>query len=399
MSHAAARTVVNPTGGTASGSFDAAENSAPFAGLLESVTIDPVVDFSFDGAIRREDIAAAWTWVCRDLAPEICSGGNVPADTLARATPELLTRWAAAQELADQSEDQARRLRAQLGGEGHLEHLPKVYTALQHVGLLGKGQALGRVINDLGEDEKIITAIRSLPLKSATATALFMTALMGQVANPARLMIAVSKIAGGASELRLRRAGFAPTIEAILVQAQNQLHLINPLGTFADVDLTCRGLERYHRLSRSVAGYIELVQRGEWGRALAELTKAASRRLEPRLHQVCPEIAASFREQSGDASVAFEQRLAAISGTYLLAAVRDCRDSLAVNATFDQAWHQSGQLIDSCLNRGLEQMRAGRKDPAAMLRLDTAAKLSEIRFGPEYAERFRKTMDNARRQG
>ncbi|MCS6760771.1 MAG: hypothetical protein MO846_01245 [Candidatus Devosia symbiotica] len=41
-----------------------------------------------------------------------------------------------------------------------------------------------------------------------------------------------------------------------------------------------------------------------------------------------------------------DKLLAAISDIYLLATVRECRASMALNAVFDQAWSQSGEVLE-----------------------------------------------------
>ena len=90
--------------------------------------------------------------------------------------------------------------------------------------------------------------------------------------------------------------------------------------------------------------------------------------------------------------------LAAISGIYLLNAIRDSRDSLALNALFDQAWVQSGEALETHLQRNLELLRQNPADPVVGKRLDAGIKMAEIRFNPEYAETLKRARMAAERR-
>ena len=90
-----------------------------------------------------------------------------------------------------------------------------------------------------------------------------------------------------------------------------------------------------------------------------------------------------------------DQLLAALNGIYLLATLRDCKDSLALNAAFEQTWLQSGQALELHLNRNLELLRANPDDAAIGKRLDVGIKMAEIRFNPEYAETLRRARATA----
>ena len=39
-------------------------------------------------------------------------------------------------------------------------------------------------------------------------------------------------------------------------------------GSFADIDLTCRAIDRFHRLLRAVTGYVELTRLSRWSGAV-----------------------------------------------------------------------------------------------------------------------------------
>ncbi|MGN6488279.1 MAG: hypothetical protein ACTHLT_10735, partial [Devosia sp.] len=83
---------------------------------------------------------------------------------------------------------------------------------------------------------------------------------------------------------------------------------------------------------------------------------------------------------------------------YVLATVRDCRDSLALNALFDQTWQQVGQALEIHVQRNLELFRSKPSDRVTGQRLDAAIKMAELRFNGEYAEVLRRARDSAERR-
>src|SRR5690606_9027692 len=157
-----------------------------------------------------------------------------------------------------------------------------------------------------------------------------------------------------------------------------------------DIDLTCRALERFHRLVRAVTGYVELQRGSRWSQTLGGLTKQVSDRVEQRLKNVVPDMNMSMRRgREGADRLDDDRLLAALNGVYLLATLRECKDSLALNALFEQAWSQSGQALELHLNRNLDLLRANPADTVIAHRLETGIKMAEVRFNPEYAETLR----------
>jgi hypothetical protein len=194
------------------------------------------------------------------------------------------------------------------------------------------------------------------------------------------------------------RAGFGPLVDACLAHAQNQIPALSQTGTFGDMDLVCRSVDRFHRLLRAVTGYVEMPRNSRWAMIAAALTKAASERIEPKLRNVAPDLNVALRRREGTDRVDGDQILLALNGIYLLATVRDSRDSLAVNAVFDQAWAQTGQALEIHIERNLETLRRNPADKGSSVRLDAALKMAEVRFNQEYAETMRRAKDVAERR-
>jgi len=364
----------------------------PFAGLIDPVLVDAPCDFPFDGSVARDHAAAAWIWIGRDVAPDVIDfarvkDGSLSADEIEPHLPQVLARAHEIHEAAGADFDSGRRLRAQLGGEEAFERLPVVLNAVRNRALIEKAGIFGRALNGLADEAAIATALQSMPLKDGAATALLMHAAIGQVANPAKLVTAALKLSGSPAEASIRRAGFTTLFDAMLAHAQNQLRSVQPNGAFPDIDLTCRAMERFHRLVRAVTGYVELERAGRWSHVLAALTKKVSERVEPRLRAVSSDVVTALR--SAD-RLDEDRLLSALNGMYLLATLRDCKDSLALNALFEQAWSQSGEALELHLKRNLELVRANRDDALAAKRLETGIKMAELRFNADYAETLRR---------
>ncbi len=383
----------------ASQSRVALQSVKPFFGMIDAVIVEAPAEFVFPGAILREHAAAIWTWITRDLAHDLIDT-TLPADDptalplLEAAMPEILSRIRGAVSGASTSFEAERRIKTQIGGEQVWERLPVVMNALKHRALLEKAKAFGRATNGIQDEAALGMALQSMPLQDQSAYALLMQAAVGQVANPSRLVAAVIRIAGDGGEAVVARAGFAPLIDALLAHAQNQIAPLIQVGAFADIDLICRSIERFHKLIRSVNGYIELSRGSRWTQVIASLIKVVSARIEPRLRDVAPDVNFAMRKaREGADRLDRDQLLAALNGVYLLATVRECRDSLAVNQLFDQIWTQTGQALEMHITRTLDTLRDNPGDPISAARLDAGIKMAELRFNADYADVLRRARD------
>jgi hypothetical protein len=378
---------------------------SPFAGLIDAVMVEGPVSFLFPGSVVRSSAQAGWTWVYRDLCNDIISGDDVAAGLLTPAAldallPQVMTRIKEGLSVADADQDSRQRLRAMLGSDEARDALPVILAALRARHLLAKAKAFGKAVNTIGEDSALGVALQSMPLQDPPLAALLFHAAMGQIVNPTRLITTIIKLSGGAGETVIARAGFGPLVDAMLSHAQNQLHLLQPGGPFADIDLICRALDRYHRLVRALTGYMEFERGSRWANVMSTLTWQVSERIEPRLREIVPDINYALRRgREGTIDRLDNDRiLAAINGVYLLATVRDCRDSMALNATFDQAWSQSGEALETQLQRNLDLLRANPSDQIIGARIDASIKMAEVRFNPEYAETLRRARASAERR-
>ena len=376
----------------------------PFAGVLDLVIVQDPVQFAFAGSVLRSHAEAAWTWVHRDLCaeligPEFLADGSYSAANLEAIMPQVLLRMKDGLEAALADPEKDRRLRATLGSSEARDALPGIVMALRSRALLTKAQAFGKAINAMTDDAVIGAALQSMPLKDPVLSALLFHAALPQIGNPTRLATAIIKLCGNATEASVIRMGFSPVIDAVLAHAQNQLFALQPTGPFADIDLICRSLDRFHRLVRSMTGYIEFSRGSRWALILAAITKQVSDRIEPRLRDVVSDVNLAMRRgREGHDRVDNDGILAAINGVYLLATIRECRDSLALNALFEQSWSQSGEALEMHLQRNLDMIRQNPSDANAGARLDAGIKMAEVRFNPEYAETLRRARASAERR-
>lgn len=380
--------------------------SIPFLGLIDSVLVGDGGLYEFDGAIPHEHAASAWIWMRRDLAHDLFDepmGEDRPEarPALEAVLPELLARADKAVAASRTSHDAERRLRMQLGGQNAWRHLPQVVSALRSRTLLEKAQNLGGAINTMQDEAQLADALRAMPLGDQHLAALLMQAMVGQVANPSVLITAATKVAGSETEISVTRAGFGPLVDAILAHAQNQVRLLMQVGPFADVDMLCRALDRFHRLHRAVHGLLDLNPKGRWAMIAGGLTKTASDRIAPRIRTVLFDLNRALRRQREGMPdrLDSDQILVALGSVYMLKSVREARDSLALNAIFDRMWAQVGQALEIHIDRNLDILRKDPDDGITAERLDAAIKMAEVRIGSEYAEVMRKARDSAGRRG
>ena len=368
---------------------------------IAPVLVEDGATFAFDGALEKRHARAIWIWLARDVGPDLLdSAGRDPGvGGLEAIAPPLLARAREIVAAARPGSDAELRLKAQIGAGHAWDRVPVMLGALKCLPLFGKAIAFGRAINAIEDESALIAALESMPRHDAKLSALLMMAAMGQVAAPGRIVLAAISIAGGESETALERAGFSPLVEAILAQAQNLVPHIRQTGVFADIDLACRAIERFHRLLSAVNVYVELTHQGRWSSTIGGLIRSASADLEPRLRQLPSDVNRSLRRARDAADrLDAEGLLAALNGVYLLGAVRECRDSLALNEAFDEAWVHAGERLEFHLTRTMDALRETPGDTILAERLDVGIKMAEVRFGADYADALRTGRDAAIRR-
>jgi hypothetical protein len=374
--------------------------SGVFCGLIDPVIVPSPTPYTFDGSVDLSTTRAIWTWYTRDLARELLPKGEASTSAeLEAAQPAILVRLRDQLAAIANDAEAKRRLKVQIGGDEIYDRLPVVLHALKHRALLPKAQAFGRAANTMPDEAGLLVALQSMPLADRATTALLLHAALGQVVSPGKLMIASIRLAGGANEAALVRAGLAPMVDGILAHAQAQTTAMQMQGPFADIDRACRAIERFHKLIRALSAYVEIPRGSPWSKVLGTLTTDASRRIEMRLKDVVTDLNLAMRRRSdGHDRIDADQMLAALNGMYLLVTLRESKDSLAINAMFEQAWTQTGQALEIHITRNLDAVRSNPADAVADERLESAIKMAELRFNPEYADTLRRARTAAHRR-
>ncbi len=378
-----------------------------FLAAFDHVLVDPPVYHHLGGAIDKDLAKTIWKWIARDLAPDevarladAIESGAEPRSAVVLMLPEILDRLKANAAAEKEDWEAERRNTMQMGGEQARQRLPYLIMAMRRHALLEQAVNFGKAVGKLQDETTLTVALQTVNMSNQLTRALWMQAMVGHMANPSRVMAAVTRIAGGNTESHIANSGYAPLVEAILSHAQSQIGRLSPQpGMFADHDLACKAIDRFHRLMRSVSYNLEIDRKSLWGTIITDLTARFSERLERPMKEISLHVTQALRRpRDGVDKLDPGDVLMALNGLYLLLTIRKSRDSLAVNALLDKAWSDTGQAVEVLVTRALDYFRANPADPVARERLDAGIKMAEIRYNPEYADILRRARDGADRR-
>ncbi len=374
--------------------------------LLGPVLVHSPVLFVSDGAIERQHVLAVMSWLSRDIdrnlierSLAIISKGNQD-QSFSRLSLQIAEMISKEQELAEKSAEAARRLQIQIGGEEVFSRLRIIESAFRNYQLLEKAVAYGRAINGINDENSMKMALQTFPLDDPMVSVLMMQAAIGQIANPVRLMCAVMMLSEGQTQKAVSKAGFSPIVDAMFAHAQNQMApFMEKDNRFADIDLICRSLDRYHRLIRAISNITENDKGCRWAQMVAAIVRRMSELIEPRLGRVDSDIRQALRKpRTGPDVIDAGLLLDALNGLYLLASVREALDALALNSLVTRLWSDVGKVLEVLIDRNLEAFKNFPEDEAAAKRLDTSIKMAKVRFNPEYAGIIIRARDGATRR-
>ncbi len=384
---------------------DAKRDGEIVTGLIGPVLVQQPVLFLSQGAIDRERAISVWTWLVRDVDPSLSQEAQTALshegtqETRAALCTKISSLIAQRIAQAKENADLDRRLTIQLGGREVRARLGQVKNAFKYYQLLPKAVAFGRAINGVRDENSLKLALKSFPVNDPGVFALMMQAAIGQITNPNRLLCVILSLSGGETQAAVTQAGFAPVLEAMIAHAQNQLWVFsNSFGTFTDVDLVCQALERYHRLVRAISTITDGDKNSQWAQKVSGLTRRMSELIEPRLTNVDALIRQALRKpRIGPDRIDPDLLLDALNGMYLLVAVREARDSLALNSIVNNIWNETGKALEVLISRNLEAFRDAPENDMIAQRLNAGIKMAEVRFNPEYADILKRARDGASR--
>ena len=378
-----------------------------FLAAFEDVLVNPPVYHHLGGAFDRDIAKSIWTWLARDLAPseaariaDAIESGAEPTAAFILMLPEILERLKENAAAEKDDIEAERRNTLQMGGEEARQRLPYVIMAMRRQALLEQARNFGKAIGKLQDEATLGVALQTINITNLLTRALWMQAMAGYMSNPSRIMAAVVRLSGGNTVVHVSHAGYAPLVEAILSHAQSQIGRLSlQPGMFADHDLACKSIDRFHRLMRSISYNLEIERKSLWGTVITDLTARFSERLERPMKEISLHVTQALRRpRDGVDKLDPGDVLMALNGLYLLITIRKCRDSLAVNALLDKAWSDTGQAVEVLVTRALDHFRANPTDPVARERLEAGIKMAEIRYNPEYADILRRARDGAGRR-
>lgn len=374
-------------------------------GLLGPILVNGRPHFDPVGAIVLPEAATIWTWLERDIILDLSRKAahalqqDGEPDTLAEFSRTIATAITEQLQLAQEDPELGRRTRVQIGDDVAHSHLKYVANGFRCHPYLAKAVAFGRALHQQREDQAISVSLNSFPARQSPLMPMLMHATIGQVANPARIVTVITQLAGGATERALTQSGFDTVLDALAAHAQHQLSLIQDEGRFADMDLACRAVARFHTLIRSMSIVGENDGHSRWAVQSAKLISHVSDQLGPRIKRIEADVRQSLRpSRSAGGAAETDMLLEALNGLYLLSTVREARDSLGVNSVLESAWTQTGQVLETLITRNLEAFKAEPGNELTARRLNAAINMARIRFNPEYADVIAKAMQGASRR-
>jgi hypothetical protein len=361
-----------------------------------------------DTAVRVAHVEAFWVWFKRDVAPDIAvnieARAVVPDQTaLGALRPDAAKIADAASYALDSARESGHlgRLAVQVGGDEIISILPFMATALRNVEFIVKAGAFGRAINTLDAQPPVEQAVKALSFADPQLRRIWTLAAFRSIANPRQFFDALVAIAGGGHQSHLEGAGQLHWINAAIIDVQRQVLILEKrMGLYADIDLACRAIARFDAISRAIGLCLDLSPDSRWMSALSTLTRQASSAIDPLLSDVGRDVVQCMRPpRDGADRLAPDQVLTALNGMHLLAAVRNCRESLALNSTFERIWSDVGKGLELLLGRAVDAYRDA--DPVNQVprkRLDAGILIARLRFGDEYARILERSRESIKKR-
>lgn len=385
-----------------------AKSDIAFERLLKSVAVVLTQDkpLVLGASLSKKHLLKFWEWVQRDLDAEFVAEMNSALGGSAAPTEQEIEAQLNAladivepiRENAILDDESRRRLSIQIGGAEVFDSLSTLLLVFRYLAFINSGYLLGHELRSIADVETFSYALEQAHFPSQEVKKLWCLAFVGAIPKAEILANALAQKTPAKNENAIRATGLGEYFDALVIEAQRQIETVEQqTGTFRDVDLICRSIDRFHHICRSLQFNLDLPKTTAWVRHLEDLIKRAAIALNGRFSDVVKDVGKVLRPAQGTNKTHLDPNevLQAYNGLYILAATRAARESLAVNAVVERAWRDVGQALEVMVDRIFEhyKMVAG-TDPFATAQADVAIKFCSIRFGDEYAQVLKRNKQN-----
>jgi hypothetical protein len=385
-----------------------AKSDIAFERLISAISVILTQDkpLIVGASLSKKHLMKFWEWVQRDVDRDTVSAINdVLGADKAPSEREIETQLNSLIELVEPiyeaalaDNERRRRLSIQLGGPEVFDSLGTCLLVFKYIAFINSGFLLARELRRNAEVETFSYALDQAQFPSQEAKKLWCLAFIRGIPKAELLANALAQKFTTKTENAIRATNLGEYLDALVIEAQKQIETIEQqTGTFRDVDLICRSIDRFHHISRSLQFNLDLPKTTPWVRHLEDLIKRAAIALNGRFNDVVKDVNKVLRPAQGTDKTHLDPNdvLQAYNGLYILTATRAARESLAVNAVVERAWRDVGQGLEVMVDRIFEHYKvvAG-TDPFATAQADVAIKFCSIRFGDEYAQVLKRNKLN-----
>ncbi|PLX39074.1 MAG: hypothetical protein C0606_00580 [Hyphomicrobiales bacterium] len=386
---------------------------------------DPFTQFLFDGSsglkfpgrIARSSLKPIWIWITRDVVPgrvdqlmhefNLKSGNFEESDIAAcgeKLRGEVLpTVRAHLKELREVPRGYA-RLASQLGGMSVIKDLEDLLAIdARYPVLAAVLEQMPDVItaHDIEKDSPVTNRIRRFLTESSGDGDWLAVALLARLDHPA-LLVPLAVVLGGTDNGKaLASTPFSVFVRLALHQleyavakVQHDLHVRVP------TDQLLESLRAYHLVQRKLAVEIDLDSAPDWFAIVASARRDISEAIKAQIEPVAGMVNRTLRHNpANEASARFDDYEAedAERGLAILAEVRRCRESFALNEVLTVTWRRVEQALELLSAALLETLRKSTGHAAEVVdrKLASALHFSSMVFGEEYTKTMRRSRANA----
>lgn len=369
-----------------------------------------------EGRVHRPVLNRVWRWLARDILPKdvklvqnyVESGKNNEdrLDVLVRSLRRRAVD-ALGEELRriEVSEKERRRLGIEIGGErgiADLKDIAKIFEAENWL------MPFLEAVPESLDEEKVKNG-RGLLRIVEKATARYpdhipvvAAALLERADTPASLCSFAGRLARSDDAKTISDSPFAPFVDVVLSEAERLNVLALDHGKHnPDPVAFSQALLEYHNLVRNVELDMDLSHAGRWHKRLSETKKDVSEAVTRELRNAHSAVRRSLQVPTLDAQGNVEQDQTAIDEAVralrVVVMVRNASQTFAVNdigKRTRQTVEQTLEIVTRSLIGELSRTK-GKQRTAHLAAVDVAIMLSEIYFGPEYAQQLRRSRHSA----